>query len=106
MRRTHRIVYELIILPLYGVCENSYLDYRHHSDELLELYIQPPYIEVPLWLMVMTVKKMPPHEANRFFELLRTKMDRIFRKTFPPPDGRAAPQTARRSAGGIRILTE
>ena len=48
MRRTHRIVYELIILPLYGVCENSYLDYRHHSDELLELYIQPPYIEVPL----------------------------------------------------------
>lgn len=45
MRRTHRIVYELIILPLYGVCENSYLDYRHHSDELLELYIQPPYIE-------------------------------------------------------------
>ncbi len=57
MRRTHRIVYELIILPLYGVCENSYLDYRHHSDELLELYIQPPYIEVPLWLMVMTVKK-------------------------------------------------
>ena len=84
MRRTHRIVYELIILPLYGVCENSYLDYRHHSDELLELYIQPPYIEVPLWLMVMTVKKMPPHEANRFFELLRTKMDRIFRKTFHP----------------------
>jgi len=84
MRRTHRIVYELIILPLYGVCENSYLDYRHHSDELLELFIQPPYIEVPLWLMVMTVKKMPPHEANRFFELLRTKMDRIFRKTFHP----------------------
>ncbi len=34
--------------------------------------------------MVMTVKKMPPHEANRFFELLRTKMDRIFRKTFHP----------------------
>lgn len=62
--RTHRIVYELIILPLYGVCENSYLDYRHHSDELLELYIQPPYIEVPLWLMVMTVKKMPVHEAT------------------------------------------
>ena len=34
--------------------------------------------------MVMTVKKMPPHEANRFFELLRTKMDRIFRKTSYP----------------------
>ena len=84
MRRTHRIVYELIILPLYGVCENSYLDYRHHSDELLELFIQPPYIEVPLWLMVMTVKKMPVHEANRFFELLRTKMDRIFRKSSHP----------------------
>lgn len=32
MRRTHRIVYELIVLPLYGVCENSFLDYRHHSD--------------------------------------------------------------------------
>ena len=26
MRRTHRIVYELIVLPLYGVCENSFLD--------------------------------------------------------------------------------
>ena len=84
MRRTHRIVYELIVLPLYGVCENSFLDYRHHSDELLELFIQPPYIEVPLWLMVMTVKKMPVHEANRFFELLRTKMDRIFRKRSYP----------------------
>ena len=23
MRRTHRIAYELVILPLYGVCENS-----------------------------------------------------------------------------------
>ena len=84
MRRTHRIAYELIVLPLYGVCENSFLDYRHHSDELLELFIQPPYIEVPLWLMVMTVKKMPVHEANRFFELLRTKMDRIFRKRSYP----------------------
>ena len=77
MRRTHRIVYELIILPLYGVCENSYLDYRHHSDELLELFIQPPYIEVP-----------------------------HIQENVPPPDGRAAPQTAHRSAGGIRILTE
>ena len=26
MRRTQRIVYELIVLPLYGVCENSFLD--------------------------------------------------------------------------------
>ena len=34
--------------------------------------------------MVMTVKKMPVHEANRFFELLRAKMDRIFRKTSYP----------------------
>ena len=106
MRRTHHNVYELIILPLYGVCENSYLDYRHHSDELLELFIQPPYIEVPLWLMVMTVKKMPPHEANRFFELLRTKMDRIFRKIVTPSDGRAAPQTARRSTGRVHVLEE
>ena len=66
MRRTHRIVYELIVLPLYGVCENSFLDYRHHSDELLELFIQPPYIEVPLWLMVMTGKKSnsPRDEAG------------------------------------------
>ena len=75
---------DMIVLPLYGVCENSFLDYRHHSDELLELFIQPPYIEVPLWLMVMTVKKMPVHEANCFFELLRTKMDRIFRKRSYP----------------------
>ena len=34
--------------------------------------------------MVMTIKKMPVHEANCFFELLRTKMDRILRKRSYP----------------------
>ena len=84
LRRTHHYVYELFILPLHGVCENSFLDYRHRSDELLELYFQPPYIEVPLWLMAMMVKKMSIHEANRFFEIMRTRMNRIFKKTFQP----------------------
>lgn len=84
LRRTHHYVYELFILPLYGVCENSFLDYRHHSDELLELYDQPSYIEVPLWLSVMTVKKMGIHEANRFLELIRKKLECIFKHTFQP----------------------
>ena len=84
LRRTHHYVYELIILPLYGVCENSFLDYRHCSKELLELFLQPPYIEVPLWLMVMAVKKMSLQEANRFFKILETKMDRIFKTTSQP----------------------
>lgn len=84
LRRTHHYVYELFILPLYGVCENSFLDYRHHSDELLELYLQPPYIEVPLWLSVMTVKKMGILEANRFFELIRKKLECIFKHTSQP----------------------
>lgn len=78
LRRTHRHVYELFILPFYGICENSFLDYRHNTHEFLELYNQPLYIEVPLWLSVMTVKNMSVSEANRFFETIRKKLERIF----------------------------
>lgn len=67
MRRTHDKVCELFILPLYGVCDDSFFDYRHASDELLELFEQPPYIEIPLWSSVFLVKHTSPEEANRFF---------------------------------------
>ncbi len=33
---------------------------------------------------MMMVKKMPIHEANRFFEIMRTRMNRIFKKHFNP----------------------
>lgn len=84
LRRTHRHVYELFILPLYGICENSFLDYRHNTDEFLELYNQPPYIEVPLWLSVMTVKNMSVLEANRFFDIIQKRMEYIFKTAAKP----------------------
>lgn len=84
LRRTHRHVYELFILPLYGICENSFLDYRHNTDEFLELYNQPLYIEVPLWLSVMTVKNLSVFEANRFFDIIQKRMEYIFKTAAKP----------------------
>lgn len=84
LRRTHRHVYELFILPFYGICENSFLDYRHNTDEFLELYNQPLYIEVPLWLSVMTVKNMSVQEANRFFDIIRKRLEYIFKNSAKP----------------------
>lgn len=84
LRRTHRHVYELFILPFYGICENSFLDYRHNTNEFLELYNQPLYIEVPLWLSVMTVKNMSVQEANRFFDIIRKKLEYIFKNSAKP----------------------
>ncbi|MFR7964963.1 MAG: hypothetical protein ACLU5I_04755 [Alistipes finegoldii] len=32
------------------MCENTFLDYRHESDELLELFPQSASVEFSLWL--------------------------------------------------------
>ena len=104
MRRTHRIVYELIVLPLYGVCENSFLDYRHHSDELLELFIQPPYIEA-----VADGDDGQENAGSRSQLFLRAPTDEDgphIQEKVLPSDGRAAPQTARRCTGRVHILEE
>lgn len=69
-RRTHAKAYELFILPLYGICPNSFLDYRNASDELLECCPQPDYIEVSIWLPVVLVKLLGQSEANRFSRML------------------------------------
>ncbi|MDE6623830.1 MAG: hypothetical protein K2K30_05510 [Alistipes sp.] len=70
-RRTHAKAYQLFILPLYGICPNSFLDYRNVSDELLECCPQPDYIEVSIWLPVVLVKLLGPSEANRFSRMLQ-----------------------------------
>lgn len=71
-RRTHAKIYELVILPLFGICQNSFLDYRNASEELLEVCPQPAYIEVMLWLSAVLIKHLGPSEANRFALRLQT----------------------------------
>lgn len=70
-RRTHKNAYELVIRPLYGICENTFLDYRNEADEWSELLPQPAYIELALWLPASLVRNMSPHEANRVARILR-----------------------------------
>lgn len=64
-RRTHAKIYESVIRPMFGICENTFLDYRHESDELLELFRQSVFIEFSLWLPTMEAKYMNPVEAVR-----------------------------------------
>ena len=49
-RRTHAKIYETVIRPKFGICENTFLDYRHESDELLELFRfhEEPFIKLQL----------------------------------------------------------
>lgn len=46
------------------MCENTFLDYRHESDELLELFPQSASVEFSLWLPTVQTKYMVPAEAN------------------------------------------
>lgn len=79
-RRTHDKVYETFILPLYGVCKDSFFDYRHASDDLLKEFPQPPYVEVPLWNSAFLVKHSSPAEANRFFVCFQRLVERAVRQ--------------------------
>ena len=65
-RRTHAKIYETVIRPKFGICENTFLDYRHESDELLELFRQSVNVEFSMWLPTMEAKYMSPVEADRF----------------------------------------
>ena len=78
-RRTHAKIYETVILPKFGVCENTFLDYRHEPDELLELFPQSATIEFSMWLPTMQAKYMSPAEADRFSLLLWDSFDKTFR---------------------------
>ena len=57
-RRTHAKIYHSIIQPKFGICENTFLDYRHESDELLELFRQSVNVEFSMWLPTMEAKYM------------------------------------------------
>ena len=48
-RRTHAKIYETVIRPKFGMCENTFLDYRHEPDELLELFPQSASVEFSLY---------------------------------------------------------
>ena len=69
-RRTHAKIYETVIRPKFGICENTFLDYRHESDELLELFRQSVNVEFSMWLPTMEAKYMSPVEADRFSLML------------------------------------
>lgn len=77
-RRTHAKIYGALILPMFGICENTFLDYRNYSDELLDLYPQPAYIELSLWLSTMLIRYMPLSEANKFSDWLQNLLEEAF----------------------------
>lgn len=77
-RRTHAKIYESVIRPMFGICENTFLDYRHESDELLELFRQSVFIEFSLWLPTMEAKYMNPIEADRFSLMLWDAFGKAF----------------------------
>ena len=79
-RRTHTIIYHSIIRPKFGICENTFLDYRHESDELLELFRQSVNVEFSMWLPTMEAKYMSPVEADRFSLMLWDAFDTAFKR--------------------------
>lgn len=78
-RRTHAKIYHSIIQPKFGICENTFLDYRHEPDELLELFRQSVKVEFSLWLPTMQAKYMSPVEADRFSLMLWDVFDKAFK---------------------------
>ena len=81
-RRTHAKIYHSIIRPKFGICENTFLDYRHEPDELLELFRQSVNVEFSMWLPTMEVKYMGPVEADRFSLILWDAFDKAFKRIF------------------------
>lgn len=79
-RRTHTKIYHSIIRPKFGICENTFLDYRHESDELLELFRQSVNVEFSMWLSTMEAKYMSPVEADRFSLMLWDAFDTAFKR--------------------------
>ena len=79
-RRTHAKIYHSIIQPKFGICENTFLDYRHESDELLELFRQSVNVEFSMWLPTMEAKYMSPVEADRFSLMLWDAFDTAFKR--------------------------
>ena len=63
---------------MFGICENTFLDYRNASDELLSLYLQAAYIEFSLWFPTVLVRYMPLCEANKFSIWLRNLIENAF----------------------------
>ena len=79
-RKTHTKIYETVIRPKFGICENTFLGYRHEPDELLDLFPQPVRIEFSLWLPAMQAKYMNPAEADRFCIMLWDAFNKSFKR--------------------------
>lgn len=86
-RRCHAKIYESVILPIFGICENTFLDYRNEPNELLDIFPQAAYIEFSLWLPTMQAQYMTPTEANRFSLWLWHTLDRALRNILKQEPG-------------------
>lgn len=86
-RSTHEKIYERVIKPKFGMCPNTFLDYRKAPNELLELYPQSVSIEFTLWLPAVQAKYMTPAEADRFNLLLWDSIDKAFRSMLKKEPG-------------------
>jgi len=80
-RRSHESAYRTFILPLFGICRDTFSDYRlHYSDRITRLYAPPPYIEIPLWLPVIIVKSISTCEANKLFIWFKSTIENALKK--------------------------
>lgn len=69
-------IYRLFVRPMYGVGEDTYLNYRKYPDEALAAYRPPAHVELSIWMSVTLVKAMPPAEIERFAALFRRRFTR------------------------------
>lgn len=69
-------IYRLFVRPYYGVCEDTYANYRKYPDEALRPYRLPAYVEFSIWMSVTLVKTMPPAEIERFAAVFRRRFMR------------------------------
>ncbi len=69
-RRTHKRAYELIIRPLFGICEDTFRNYRKFPEERLTEDACLPHLKLILTIDVETLKALPMKEAERFLAML------------------------------------
>lgn len=69
-RRTHKRVYELFIRPLFGICEDTFRNYRKFPDERLTERDCLPHLKLILTIDVEVLKALPVKEAERFLSRL------------------------------------
>jgi len=80
-RRTHKRAYDLFVRYLPSVCYNTFIDHRHYPKEKLSEYRLPPYVEIPLWMMVILVRYSSVSEAIEIWLYLRRSIRRALYMT-------------------------